>query len=107
MMFGYAGDLAWWQAWLMWSAMTAFWGLLIWAICSLITGTTRRPGPGPGTVSTAAATGGASWTSARPAARSTPMRAGGSAMSFLRRRRLPCGQRARPMTAVAADTVRA
>jgi len=45
MMFGYTGDRAWWQAGPVPSAMTAFWGLPIWAIYFLITGVTRRPGP--------------------------------------------------------------
>jgi hypothetical protein len=44
-MFGYADGRAWWQAGLMPNARTASWGLPIWAICSLITGVTRRPGP--------------------------------------------------------------
>jgi putative membrane protein len=44
MMFWYGGGWAWWQAGLMWVAMIAFWGLLIWAIYALVTGATRRPG---------------------------------------------------------------
>jgi putative membrane protein len=44
MMFWYGGGWAWWQAGLMWVAMIAFWGLLIWAIHALVTGATRRPG---------------------------------------------------------------
>src|SRR6266700_5002585 len=36
------GGWAWWQAGLMWIAMIAFWGLLIWAVYALITGATRR-----------------------------------------------------------------
>jgi hypothetical protein len=43
MMFWYGG-WAWWQAGLMWAAMIAFWGLLVWAIYALVTGATRRPG---------------------------------------------------------------
>ena len=44
MMFWYGGGWAWWQAGLMWVAMIAFWGLVIWAIYALVTGATRRPG---------------------------------------------------------------
>jgi putative membrane protein len=44
MMFWHGGGWAWWQAGLMWVAMIAFWGLLIWAIYALVTGATRRPG---------------------------------------------------------------
>jgi putative membrane protein len=33
--------------WLMWVVMIAFWVLLGWVICALVTGATRRPG-GPG-----------------------------------------------------------
>jgi len=42
MMFWYDGGWAWWQAGLMWIAMIAFWGLLIWGIYALVTGATRR-----------------------------------------------------------------
>lgn len=84
MMFGYADGRAWWQAGLMSMAMAAFWGPPIWVIYSLTTGVTRRPGSGTGMESTAAATRGASWTSAWPTARSTPVRTGGCAMSFPR-----------------------
>jgi putative membrane protein len=48
MMFWYGAGWAWWQAGLMWVGMIAFWGLLIWAIYYLVTGATRRPGPGTG-----------------------------------------------------------
>ena len=41
MMFWYGGGWAWWQAGLMWVAMIAFWGLLIWAGYALIKGFTR------------------------------------------------------------------
>ena len=34
---------AWWQASLMWIAMIAFWGLLIWLVYTLITAAMRRP----------------------------------------------------------------
>jgi hypothetical protein len=44
MMFWYGGSWAWWQAGLMWLAMIAFWALLIWAVYTLVTGITRRPG---------------------------------------------------------------
>ena len=44
MMFWYGGGWAWWQAGLMWAAMIAFWGLLIWAAYALITNLTRKPG---------------------------------------------------------------
>jgi putative membrane protein len=47
MMFWYGGGWAWWQAGLMWLGMIAFWGFLIWAIYALVTGATRRTGPGP------------------------------------------------------------
>ncbi len=46
MMFWYGSHLVFWQAALMWTGMIAFWGLLIWAICAVVTGTTRRPGSG-------------------------------------------------------------
>jgi len=42
MMFWYGGGWAWWQAGLMWVAMIAFWGLLIWGIYALITSATRK-----------------------------------------------------------------
>ena len=45
MMFWYGGGWAWWQAGLMWVAMIAFWGLLIWGIYALVTSATRRRGP--------------------------------------------------------------
>jgi putative membrane protein len=49
MMFWDGGGWAWWQAGLMWIAMIAFWGLLIWVIYALITGASRRSGTaGPG-----------------------------------------------------------
>ncbi len=44
MMFWYDGHWAWWQGGLMWIAMIAFWGLLIWAVYALITNLTRKPG---------------------------------------------------------------
>jgi putative membrane protein len=44
MMFWYGGHWAWWQAGLMWVAMIAFWGLLIWAAYAVITNLTRKPG---------------------------------------------------------------
>jgi putative membrane protein len=48
MMFWSSGGWAWWQAGLMWVGMIAFWGLLIWGIYALVTGATRRAGPGAG-----------------------------------------------------------
>ena len=51
------------------SAMTAFWSLPIWAIYSVITGVTRRPGACPGIEGTAATARGASWAGAWPTAR--------------------------------------
>jgi len=44
MMFWYGNGWAWWQGGLMWLAMLAFWGLLIWAVYALITNLTRKPG---------------------------------------------------------------
>ena len=44
MMFWDGGGWAWWQGGLIWIAMIAFGGLLIWAIYALITGATRRSG---------------------------------------------------------------
>ena len=107
MMFGYADDRVWWQAGLRSIAMTALWGLPIWAIYSLITGAARSPAPGPGIESTAAERG-ASWTGAWPAARSAPVRTGGSAMNFppAKAAALQGGGR-HPRTAVADGTVRA
>jgi putative membrane protein len=43
MMFWYGGGWAWWQAGLMWLAMIAFWGVVIWAVYALVTGISRRP----------------------------------------------------------------
>ena len=43
MMFWYGGHWAWWQGGLMWIAMIAFWGLLIWGGYALITNATREP----------------------------------------------------------------
>jgi uncharacterized membrane protein len=108
MMFGSADDRAWWQAGRMPIAMTVFWGLPIWASHSLITSAARRPGR---------------W------ARDGEHRCGDARRildgrladgeidtgSYRRLRdevssgegRRPAGQRARPMTAVAAGTVRA
>ena len=48
MMFWYGEHWAWWQGGLMWVAMLAFWGLLIWAAYALITNLTRKPGPQDG-----------------------------------------------------------
>jgi len=44
MMFWYGGG-GWpfWEVGLMWVAMIAFWGLLIWGIYALVTGAARRP----------------------------------------------------------------
>lgn len=42
MMFWNGGGWVWWQAGLMWAAMIAFWGLLIWGIYALFTGAARR-----------------------------------------------------------------
>jgi len=44
MMFWYGNGWAWWQAGLMWVAMIAFWGVLIWAAYAVITNLTRKPG---------------------------------------------------------------
>jgi putative membrane protein len=44
MMFWYGGHWAWWQGGLISAGMIAFWGLLIWAVCALITNLTRKPG---------------------------------------------------------------
>ena len=44
MMFWNGGGWVWWQAGLMWAGMLVFWGLLIWAVCALITSLTRRTG---------------------------------------------------------------
>jgi uncharacterized oligopeptide transporter (OPT) family protein len=81
MMFWY-GNAGWpfWQVALMWVGMIAFWGLLIWAVYALVTGATRRPSSGTEVRSTAATMHCASWTSALPAARSTPMSTGGCVM---------------------------
>jgi len=50
MMFWYgSGGLAFWQVALMWAGMIAFWSLLIWAVYALITGASRRSGPGQDT----------------------------------------------------------
>ena len=56
---------------LMWVAMIAFWGLLAWATCALVTGVTRRAA-NAGRDGGIPATRTASWTSGWPAARSTP-----------------------------------
>ena len=48
MMFWNGGGWPFWEVALMWVGMIAVWGLLIWAVYALITGATRRPGPGPG-----------------------------------------------------------
>jgi len=44
MMFWYGNSWAWWQAGLMWVAMIAFWGAVIWAAYAVITNLTRKPG---------------------------------------------------------------
>jgi putative membrane protein len=44
MMFWYGSHLMFWQAALMWIAMIAFWGLVIWAIYAMVTTSTRKPG---------------------------------------------------------------
>ena len=80
MRFGYAGDRAWWQAGPMPIAITASWDLPIWAIHPVITGVTRRHGPG--IQSPATTTHGASWTSAWLTARPAPVRTGDSVVSF-------------------------
>ena len=46
MMFWYGGHLAFWEVALMWVAMVAFWGLLIWAVYALISSAARRPSGG-------------------------------------------------------------
>ncbi len=46
MMFGYGGGWPSWEVALMWVAMIAFWGLLIWAVYALIT-SARKPDTGP------------------------------------------------------------
>ena len=46
MMFWYGGGWPFWEVALMWIGMIAFWGLLIWGLYALITGATRRSGPG-------------------------------------------------------------
>jgi len=47
MMFWYSNaGWAFWQIALMWVFMIGFWGLLIWAVCALITNLTRKPGAG-------------------------------------------------------------
>jgi len=38
------GGWAWWQAGLMWVAMIALWGLLVWLVYTLFTNATRRAG---------------------------------------------------------------
>ena len=48
MMFWNGGGWPFWEVALMWVVMIAFWGLLIWAGYALITGASRRGGPGPG-----------------------------------------------------------
>jgi uncharacterized membrane protein len=47
MMFGYGGSWPFWEAGLMWTAMIAFWGLVIWGIYALVTSLTRRPDSQP------------------------------------------------------------
>jgi putative membrane protein len=48
MMFWSGGGWAFWQVALMWAGMIALWGLLIWAVYTLVTGAARRPGPDGG-----------------------------------------------------------
>ncbi|HLQ54294.1 MAG TPA: hypothetical protein VK162_08480 [Streptosporangiaceae bacterium] len=43
MMFWYGGGWAFWEVALMWIAMIAFWGLLIWAVYALVVSATRKP----------------------------------------------------------------
>ncbi len=43
MMFWYGSHLVFWQVALMWVAMTAFWGLIVWALYALIASATRGP----------------------------------------------------------------
>jgi uncharacterized membrane protein len=43
MMFGYGSGWPFWELGLMWIAMIAFWGLLIWGIYALVTGAARKP----------------------------------------------------------------
>ena len=43
MMFWYGSHWAFWEVTLMWVAMIAFWGLVIWAVWALVTSATRRP----------------------------------------------------------------
>jgi putative membrane protein len=45
MMLGYGGGWPFWEVALMWVAMIAFWGLVIWAVHALIT-TARTPDAG-------------------------------------------------------------
>jgi putative membrane protein len=44
MMFWYGSHLMLWQATLMWLAMIAFWGLVIWAVYALVRSISRRLG---------------------------------------------------------------
>jgi len=44
MMFWYGSGWLWWQVALMSVGMLAFWGLPIWGVYALVTGTGRRPG---------------------------------------------------------------
>jgi len=46
MMFWYGNHWAFWEVALMWLAMLAFWGLIIWAVWALVTSVTRRPDHG-------------------------------------------------------------
>ncbi|HXZ72544.1 MAG TPA: hypothetical protein VEH31_16970 [Streptosporangiaceae bacterium] len=108
MMFGRADDRAWWQAGRMPLAMIVFWGLPIWASYSLITGAARQPGRW-------ARDGEHRCGDARRVlnGRSAAGEIGTGAYRRLRDEvssgdgRRPAGQRARPTTSVAADTVRA
>jgi putative membrane protein len=45
MMFGYGGGWPFWEVALMWVAMIAFWGFLIWAVYAMIT-SARKTGTG-------------------------------------------------------------
>ena len=47
MMFWYGAHWAFWQAGLMWVAMIAFWGLLIWGVYALITTGNHQTPAGP------------------------------------------------------------
>ena len=44
MMFWYGSHLVFWQAALIWVAMLALLGVVIWAVYAMVTSSTRRPG---------------------------------------------------------------